>query len=82
MSQAVAELLNAALALSEAERAELSELIAASLAAPTTTLHPAWSAEVRRRAEEVDSGKVQPIPWQEVQRKAQELLDSPGSADG
>ena len=75
MSQAVADLLNAALALSEAERAELAELLAASLTAQQSTLHPAWSAELRKRAAEVDSGAVKPVPWDEVRRQAQAQLD-------
>lgn len=50
MSQTVAELLDAALALSEPERAELAELLAASLPTPSSALHPAWVAELRRRA--------------------------------
>ena len=71
MSQTVAELLDAALALPEPERAELAELIAASLTSPPSSLHPAWSAEVRRRAAEIESGKVRPVPWDEVRRAAQ-----------
>ena len=71
MSQTVAELLDAALALPEPERAELAELIAASLTSPPSALHPAWPAELRRRAAEIDSGTVRPVSWDEVRRQAQ-----------
>lgn len=82
MSQAVAEVLNAALALSEDERAELAELIEASLSAPPGGLHPAWSAELRRRAAEIDSGAVKPVPWDEVCKQVQAQLDAGGPANG
>jgi putative addiction module component (TIGR02574 family) len=82
MSQAVADLLNAALALSETERAELTELLAALLSTEASSLHPAWSAELRRRAAEVDSGSVKPIPWDEVRRQAQAQLDGGDAANG
>jgi putative addiction module component (TIGR02574 family) len=71
MSQTVAEILDAALALSEPERAELAELLAASLNSPPGSLHPAWGAELRRRAAEIDSGKVKPVPWDEVRRQVE-----------
>lgn len=78
MSQTVAELLDAALALPEDERAELVELLTASLDAPPSSLHPAWKAEIHRRAAELDSGAVKPIPWEEVQRRALAQLDGEG----
>ncbi len=34
----------------------------------------AWRVEIERRVREVDSGEVQTIPWEEVKRKARELL--------
>lgn len=79
MSQTVAEILDAALALPEAERAELAELITASLTASPSALHPTWAAELRRRAAEIDSCKVQPVLWEEVRRQVQAQLDSAGS---
>jgi putative addiction module component (TIGR02574 family) len=82
MSQAVATVLTAALALSDAERAELAELIAESLPAPPSGLHPAWGAELRRRAAEVDSGAVKPVPWDEVRKQVQAQLDAGEPANG
>lgn len=82
MSQVVAELLNAALGLPEVERAELAELIAASLTSPPGSLHPAWSSELQRRAAEIDSGAVQPIPWDQVRRQAQAQLDASEQSNG
>jgi putative addiction module component (TIGR02574 family) len=82
MTQKVAELLEAALALPEAERAELAELIAATIPSGSSSLHPAWAAELRRRAAEIDSGQVAPVPWEEVRRQIQAQLDGDGSANG
>ncbi len=76
MPHTVAELFAAALALPESEREELAELLAATISIPPSSLHPAWAAELRRRAAEIDSGKVQPIPWEEVRRQVQAQLDA------
>jgi putative addiction module component (TIGR02574 family) len=82
MSRTVAELLEHALTLPEADRAELSELLAASLDSEPDVLHPAWASELRRRAAEVDSGQVRPVAWEEVRRQVQADLDAAGSPDG
>jgi putative addiction module component (TIGR02574 family) len=78
----VAELLEAALALPETERAELAELLTATITSPPRSLHPAWAAEFRRRAAEIDSGNVQPVPWEEVRRQVQAQLDDGGPPHG
>ena len=72
----VAELLNAALALSEVERAELAVLLEASLTPSPGSMHPSWAAELHRRAAEVDSGQLTPVPWDEVRRQVQAQLDA------
>lgn len=82
MPHTVAELLEAAVALPEAERAELLELLAAPVPPPPSALHPAWAAELRRRAAEIDSGQAQPVPWEEVRRQVQAQLDAGGPAGG
>lgn len=74
MSQTVAELFDAALALPEDERAELAGLLAVSLDPPPSSLHPAWKAEIHQRAAEIESGLVKPIPWEEVEREIQAML--------
>ena len=81
MSQSFDELFDAALTLSESERAQLVELLAATVGA-SRSLHPAWSAEFRRRAAEVESGQVKPIPWDEVRREARARLEAGGSSNG
>jgi putative addiction module component (TIGR02574 family) len=82
MSRTVAELFEAALALPEAERVELAELLAATIPSHPGALHPAWAAEIRRRAAEIDSGLVRPVPWDEVRRQVQAQLDGGGPPNG
>jgi putative addiction module component (TIGR02574 family) len=62
----------AALHLSEEERAKLAQKLLLSLDAPTP--EEDWLLEARRRARELDEGVVQPIPADEVRKKARALL--------
>ncbi len=75
MSQTVTydEVLRTARSLDEPERIRLVEELLSSLspneAAP---LDDAWLAEIERRSQELDSGTVATIPWQDVRRRARE----------
>lgn len=75
MTHEAKALLEKALALPDNERAELAGNLIASL---DTTVDAdadaAWQEEVVRRAQEVRSGAVATVPWEEVQRKARTLL--------
>ena len=82
MATSNSELMDAALALPEPARAELAELLSASLTSAPTPLHPAWAAELRRRTSEVESGSVKPIPGDEVRRQVQAQLDNGGPGHG
>jgi len=75
MPQTVAEIFDAVLALSEADREELLSRIEELLPPPPSTLHPDWSAELKRRADDYANGKVKAVPWEEVQAQAQAILD-------
>jgi putative addiction module component (TIGR02574 family) len=64
-----------ALHLPEEERAELAQKLLLSLDAPAADeIEQDWLVEVRRRAREIDEGIVQPVPAEEVRRKARALL--------
>jgi len=58
-----------ALELSDSERATLVGLLIESLEATEET-HPdveaVWAAEAERRWQEIESGQVKTIPWEEV----------------
>jgi putative addiction module component (TIGR02574 family) len=77
MTHEAHELLEKALALPENERAELAGKLLSSLDA---TVDPdadaAWQQELVRRKQEVESGKVATVPWEEVQKKGRLLLHS------
>ena len=66
---------DAALHLSEDERAELAQKLLISLDSPSEDeIEEDWLREAKRRAKAIDQGIVQPIPAREVRRKAQALL--------
>ncbi len=61
--------------LTEDERAELAQKLLISLDAPSEgEIAEDWLVEAKLRARELDEGIVQPIPAEEVRRKAQALL--------
>ncbi len=70
-------ILKAALDLPEDDRRTLVEDLEASMnggfASPE--IEEAWGAEIERRIEEIDSGKVKTIPWREVQTEIRALLE-------
>lgn len=75
MTQDAHELLQKALALPENERAELAGSLISSLEATVDQdVDAAWQEEVVRRLHEVQSGKVETVSWEEVQRKGHTLL--------
>jgi putative addiction module component (TIGR02574 family) len=59
-----ADILEAALKLDEAERTRLVEALAASLYG--RDLGPDWEEEIQRRIDDVDSGRVEPVPGDDV----------------
>ena len=70
MSTLAEELYRKALELEERERAALAARLIESLDTEREEgVEAAWLAEVERRMEELDSGKVQSIPWDEVRAR-------------
>ena len=75
MTQEAQELLQKALALPENERAELAGSLIASLDETVDQdVDAAWQQEVARRRDDVQSGKVGTVSWEEVQQKGRTLL--------
>jgi putative addiction module component (TIGR02574 family) len=76
MTKEAAELLKQALALTPEERADLASTLIDSLDATVEEdAEAAWQEEIRRRVEDLRSGKVTPVPWEEVRDSARTLLD-------
>lgn len=70
MTNEVAELLQKALSLSLEEQEALAESLISSLGDKVDeNVRSAWEAEIAQRVAELDSGKVQTIPWSEVRRR-------------
>ena len=76
MSPDVSELLKKALALPPEARAALAGSLSESLDDEPCDegVEAAWNEEIKRRIEEIDSGKVQMIPYEEVRRRLAALL--------
>ena len=70
------ELLKKALTLSVEERADLANSLLESLDdAADASVEAAWEAEVLRRMEEIDSGKVKPVSLAEARRRLSAALE-------
>lgn len=69
------DVLAAALALTDSERAEIAERLLRTLDGPEPTdaeqaeIDAAWAKELRRRARAVDQGKVELLTREEVMRR-------------
>jgi putative addiction module component (TIGR02574 family) len=75
MTQEAQELLKKALALPDKERADLAGSLIESLdSAVDEDAEAAWQEEIARRLEEVRSGKVKTIAWDNVRQKGRTLL--------
>jgi len=75
MTEEVSELLKKALALPPEVRAALASSLLESLDETVdASAEEAWSQEIARRIEELDSGKVKPIPWAEARRQIAAML--------
>ena len=73
MTPAAAQILEAAMALSDEERAELAARLNDSLQGlDTPEIAEAWRHEIARRLKEIDDGTVEMIPAEEVHRQLKE----------
>jgi putative addiction module component (TIGR02574 family) len=70
MSPEVSKLLEQALALSVEEQEALAESLISNLGGIVDeSVLAAWDEEIRRRIEDLDSGKAKTIPWEEVRQR-------------
>jgi len=76
MTQEVTELLKKALALLPEARAALAGSLLESLDDTVdASAEDEWNEEIARRIQELDSGKVKPIPWAEARRQVSATLN-------
>jgi len=70
MTPEIADILKKALALPPEARAALAGSLLESLDDTVdASAEDAWDEEIARRIEELDSGKVKPVPWAEARRQ-------------
>jgi putative addiction module component (TIGR02574 family) len=75
MTQEVSELLKKALALPPEARAALAGSLLESLDDTVdASAEEEWNEEIARRIQDLDSGKVKPIPWAEARRQVSAIL--------
>ncbi len=75
MEDTIAELVRRACALSAEDRERLVEQVLESLdEAAVRRLDPSWEAEMARRVDDLDAGRVQTIAAADVFAKARQLL--------
>jgi putative addiction module component (TIGR02574 family) len=81
MMQPANELLAEALRLPPNERSELAARLIESLD-PTIDngIEAAWSAEIQKRIEELQTGQVKPIPWSEARLQILEDAEESGAS--
>jgi len=76
MNEDISELLKKALALPPAARAALAGSLLDSLDETVDDSAEAeWSAEIARRIQELESGKVKPIAWADARREISAILN-------
>lgn len=77
MATSASDLYQRALELEETERAKLAGLLLDSLDGETEEgVDAAWLEEVERRMAELDSGVVEPTPWEQVRARIVAALDA------
>ena len=76
MGEEVSDLLKRALALPAEARAALAGSLLDSLdEGMDASVEEAWNQEIARRIQELDSGKVKPIPWAEARKQIAAILN-------
>ena len=68
MNTHAGNLLNDALQLDNADRADLAACLLASLDG-AADLDPSWEDEIKRRLHAIDSGQAVMIPWEEARQR-------------
>jgi putative addiction module component (TIGR02574 family) len=76
MTPEISELLKKALALPPEARAALAGSLLESLDETVdASAEEEWNEEIARRIQELDSGKVKPIPWADARRQVSAILN-------
>ena len=72
VTKAAEKILADALTLDTRERADVAAKLIASLdGEPDEDVEAAWAAEVARRIEEIEAGRVKLVPWEDVEHRVE-----------
>jgi putative addiction module component (TIGR02574 family) len=71
----LSDILKKALELPQEARAALAGSLLESLDETVDESAEAWSLEIARRMDDLDSGKAKTVPWAEVRRQISSLLN-------
>jgi putative addiction module component (TIGR02574 family) len=76
MTSEAERILEAALRLPEPDRIELAAILEDSIGDGSTAeeSEAAWVVEVKRRIEDLESGRSQPVAWEDVRRELFEMV--------
>ena len=75
MTRAAEKLLAEALTLDTRERADLAAKLLASLdGEPDDEVEAAWAAEVERRIQDIEAGRAELLPWEDVERRIEKEI--------
>ncbi|KIG14958.1 hypothetical protein DB30_06147 [Enhygromyxa salina] len=71
MTDEASRVLDAAMTLPEVERARLATILADSIGdgSPQEEIDAATLAEAKRRLDDLDAGRTQSVPYEEIKRK-------------
>ena len=74
MTAPAEQVLEAACTLTEEDRELLIDALIATLSTPEAVIADReWLDDIRRRSREIDEGRVAPIPWSEVEARADRI---------
>jgi putative addiction module component (TIGR02574 family) len=72
VTKAAEKILADALTLDTRERADVAAKLIASLdGEPDEDVEAAWAAEVARRIDDIEAGRVKLVPWEDVERRVE-----------
>ena len=75
MTKGAEKILAEALTLDTRERADLAAKLLASLdGEPDDEVEAAWAAEVERRIQDIDAGRAELVPWEDVERRIEKEI--------
>ena len=75
MTSIARKILDEALALPDDERLALMEALSDSFVPAPLEQSPEWTAEIKGRIAQIESGEVEPVAWEEVEARVRRTLD-------